>query len=89
MALHMTTATHANNAAHDPPIGWRRYLFSTNHKDIGTMYFVFAIASGMIGALLSILMRLELQEPGLQIFSGQHAYAVVATAHGLIMIFLL
>jgi len=82
-----TVAIRDKHAAHGKPAGWRRYLLSTNHKDIGTMYFLFAIASGIVGASLSIAMRLELQEPGLQIFASQHAYAVVATAHGLIMIF--
>ena len=82
------TATVRNtHFAHGHPTGWRRYLFSTNHKDIGTMYFVFSITSGLIGALFSLAIRAELQEPGIQFFSGQHAYAVAATSHGLIMIF--
>ena len=56
--------THAN------PGGWRRYLYSTNHKDIGTMYFVFAICAGLIGAIISVVIRMELQQPGLQIFTN-------------------
>ncbi len=75
------------NEAHDHPTGWRRYLYSTNHKDIGTMYLVFALVAGIIGGMLSIGMRMELQQPGLQIFPNPHAYDVFTTAHGLIMIF--
>ena len=55
---------------HGHPTGWRRYVYSTNHKDIGTMYLVFALVAGVIGTLLSGMMRLELQEPGIQIFHG-------------------
>jgi cytochrome c oxidase subunit 1 len=63
---------HGHAAAHDHghPTGWRRYVYSTNHKDIGTMYLIFAICAGVIGGLLSGAMRLELQEPGIQIFHG-------------------
>jgi len=72
-------------AAHDYhalPSGWRRYVYSTNHKDIGTMYLWFAIISGLIGGILSVLMRIELAEPGIQIFSGlaQMAYGTTAEA---------
>ena len=49
------------------PSGWRRYLYSTNHKDIGTMYFVFAICAGLIGGISSVVIRMELQQPGLQV----------------------
>ncbi|MEO6015176.1 MAG: cytochrome c oxidase subunit I [Devosia sp.] len=66
---HDAHADHAHEH-HAHPTGWRRYVYSTNHKDIGTMYLVFALIAGVIGALLSGMMRLELQEPGIQIFHG-------------------
>src|SRR5688572_2494279 len=67
---------------HGHPTGWRRYVYSTNHKDIGTMYLWFAIISGLIGGFLSVMMRIELAEPGIQIFSGlaQMAYGTTADA---------
>lgn len=69
-----------------------RWLNSTNHKDIGTMYLIFAIIAGLIGGGMSGLMRWELMEPGIQVFNGgmwgnEHNYLVVMTLHGLIMIF--
>ena len=75
------------HAHEDHPHGWRRFVYSTNHKDIGTMYLVFAIVAGVIGLSLSIAMRMELQSPGIQIFHDSHQYNVFTTAHGLIMIF--
>jgi cytochrome c oxidase subunit I len=83
--------TEANFAGGDSPathpVGWRRFVYSTNHKDIGTMYLVFALCAGLIGIAFSVVIRAELQEPGLQIFSDSHSYNVVVTEHGLIMIF--
>jgi cytochrome c oxidase subunit I len=73
--------------APEQPVGWRRYLLSTNHKDIGTMYLVFAICAGLIGGVFSIIIRMELQVPGMQTFADAHTYNVFVTAHGLIMIF--
>src|SRR6185312_11065462 len=64
-----------------------RWLFSTNHKDIGTLYLVFSMMAGILGTGLSVLMRMELQEPGLQIFGDPAVYNVVMTSHGLVMIF--
>jgi len=64
-------ATEAAHADHDHhPTGWRRYVYSTNHKDIGTMYLWFAIFAGLVGGLMSLFMRLELAEPGIQYFTG-------------------
>ncbi|MFN3659414.1 MAG: cytochrome c oxidase subunit I [Pseudolabrys sp.] len=80
-----TTVASAAHAHH--PTGWRRYLYSTNHKDIGTMYLVFAIVAGLIGGLLSIAMRIELAEPGQQLFESGHTFNAFVTAHGLIMVF--
>jgi cytochrome c oxidase subunit 1 len=86
-------STHHHDAHHDHhPTGLGRYLFSTNHKDIGTMYLIFAICAGLIGGAFSIYMRAELMHPGIQYFGtdaqvdGQH-WNVVITAHALIMIF--
>jgi cytochrome c oxidase subunit I len=81
------TAHGAHEADHGHPNGWRRFVYSTNHKDIGTMYLVFAIFAGVIGGLMSIAMRIELMYPGLQIFHETHTFNVFTTAHGLIMIF--
>jgi cytochrome c oxidase subunit I len=76
---------------------WKRWVYSTNHKDIGTMYLVFAIIAGLIGGALSGIIRWELAEPGIgpltqffthgDIDAAKHYYNNVVTMHGLIMIF--
>ena len=80
---------HAAHAHHDDhPTGWRRFVYSTNHKDIGTMYLIFAVIAGLIGGGMSIVFRMELAEPGSQVLGGDHhLFNVLITAHGLIMIF--
>jgi cytochrome c oxidase subunit I len=83
----MAHAARADDDGHAIPRGWRRFVYSTNHKDIGTMYLVFALIAGLIGGIFSILIRAELMYPGLQIFHETHYYDVTVTAHGLIMIF--
>jgi cytochrome c oxidase subunit 1 len=82
-----THGDHAHDHEHAHPTGWRRYVYSTNHKDIGTMYLVFAVVAGIIGAAMSIAIRAELMYPGVQIFHETHTYNVFVTSHGLIMIF--
>jgi cytochrome c oxidase subunit 1 len=82
-----TVTAHDAHHGHDHPTGWRRYLFSTNHKDIGTMYLVFSIIAGVVGGVLSLGMRMELQDPGMQFFGSAHMFNVFVTAHGLIMVF--
>src|SRR3954464_15321761 len=72
---------------HDHPHGWRRFVYSTNHKDIGTMYLVFAICAGIVGLFLSVMMRAELMYPGMQIFGPPHTFNVFVTGHVLIMVF--
>lgn len=66
-----------------------RWVFSTNHKDIAILYFFFGSFSGVAGSVLSIFIRLELAQPGCQMFYGNfQLYNVVVTSHALIMIFL-
>ena len=99
----MATSHAAHDDHHADPTGWRRYVYSTNHKDIGTMYLWFAIFSGIVGGLLSVMMRIELAQPGIQYFhglahmvygadlsnldAGKHMYNVFVTGHALLMIF--
>src|SRR5919199_6079723 len=85
----MAYAADAHADHHGHPIGWVRWMYSTNHKDIGTLYLIFSFCAGLVGAAFSIMMRLELQEPGLQFFANPQAYNVVVTGHGLIMVFFL
>jgi cytochrome c oxidase subunit 1 len=98
-------AAHAHEGHHDAdhkPGFFARWFMSTNHKDIGTLYLIFAIVAGIIGGAISGLMRLELAEPGVQYLQdwasmlggsaatfdeGLHFWNVLITAHGLIMVF--
>ncbi len=77
---------HAHDHAHDHPTGWRRWLFATNHKDIGTMYLWFSFAMLLVGGVNALLLRTELFQPGLQILRPEF-FNQLTTMHGLIMVF--
>ena len=94
-----TAATHDDHHDHKPGF-FTRWFLSTNHKDIGLLYLMFAIFTGLIGGALSGLIRWELAEPGIQIFkegsfvqylglveASKHGYNATVTAHALIMVF--
>ena len=77
----------SNTQDFDHPTGWRRWLLSTNHKDIGTLYIIFSIACAIFGGFLSMLMRTQLAIPGNEFFQDYQLYNVVMTMHGFVMVF--
>src|SRR5271170_3832030 len=84
--------SYSEAATHDDhtPHGWRRWLYSTNHKDIGIMYLIFACIAGLIGTLFSVLIRIQLQHPSGTLFGDNYQlYNVVVTAHAIVMVFFL
>jgi cytochrome c oxidase subunit 1 len=101
-ALHLQPhEAHDAHAADHKPGFFTRWFMSTNHKDIGTLYLIFAIVAGVIGGGISGIMRWELMEPGIQVLNRAwpigagtanfdewtHHWNVLITAHGLIMVF--
>src|SRR5947208_13604160 len=85
---HDAHAVGADHAAHDHRPGFfTRWLASTNHKDIGTLYICFAIFAGVLGGALSVVMRAQLMHPGNTLVENGQLYNTIITAHGLIMVF--
>src|SRR6202161_2307106 len=81
-------ADHADHGhGHHVPGFFVRWFCSTNHKDIGTLYLIFAIIGGLIGGAVSLIMRIQLSHPGNEFISDHQVYNVIITAHGLVMIF--
>ena len=89
----MSTTLDHGNTTHNPhddhkPRGWRRWLLSTNHKDIGSLYLIFAIMGGVMGMIFSLVIRTQLAHPGGTLLGNNHQlYNVMITSHGLIMVF--
>ena len=66
---------------------WERWFLSSNAKDIGTLYLIFALFSGLLGTAFSVLIRLELSGPGVQYIADNQLYNSIITAHAILMIF--
>ena len=78
--------THAQDHHHGPAKGISRWLLTTNHKDIGTMYLIFSFAMFLLGGTMAMVIRAELFQPGLQIVQPEF-FNQMTTMHGLIMVF--
>ena len=85
-----TNETHVRNIEvkkNDISMWWERWFLSSNAKDIGTLYLIFALFSGLLGTAFSVLIRLELSGPGVQYIADNQLYNSIITAHAILMIF--
>ena len=78
--------TEMHDQSHGHPSGWKRWVFTTNHKDIGTLYLCFSLIMFFIGGSFALVIRAELFEPGLQFVQPQF-FNSMTTLHALIMVF--
>ena len=79
-------ATHDEHHDHGPPPGLLRWVFTTNHKDIGTLYLWFSLIMFFVGGLMALVIRAELFEPGMQFVDPQF-FNSMTTVHAIIMVF--
>jgi cytochrome c oxidase subunit 1 len=86
----MSTATshdeHHDDHDHGPEPGLMRWVYTTNHKDIGTLYLLFALVMFFLGGAMAMVIRAELFQPGLQV-TDPHFFNQMTTVHALVMIF--
>ena len=83
----MSTQVHSAEHAHDEhATGIQRWLFTTNHKEIGSLYLIFSLVMFLIGGAMAMIIRAELFQPGLQLVAP-HFFNQMTTVHGLIMVF--
>src|SRR5690242_10883138 len=87
LAMSATTHDHAHGHEDHKPAFLVRWLCSTNHKDIGTLYLSFAVIGGVVGGILSEIMRAQLNFPGNHIVTDGQEWNTIITSHGLLMIF--
>ncbi|MFW6340384.1 MAG: cbb3-type cytochrome c oxidase subunit I, partial [Wenzhouxiangella sp.] len=80
------TTTHQDDHHGDHPTGLARWLFSTNHKEIGTLYLIFSLTMFFIGGAMALVIRAELFVPGLQLVHPEF-FNQMTTMHALVMIF--
>lgn len=83
---HLSTSSNRNLMS-SISIWTERWFLSTNAKDIGTWYLIFALFSGLLGTAFSVLIRMELSGPGVQYISDNQLYNSIITAHAILMIF--
>jgi cytochrome c oxidase subunit 1 len=86
-AVHSEHKPESQNGLLDITMWKERWFLSCNAKDIGTLYLIFALFSGLIGTAFSVLIRLELSGPGVQYIADNQLYNSIITAHAIVMIF--
>jgi len=86
VSLYTSINNNSNESSFYPFV--ERWLYSTDHKDIGTLYFIIGAFSGMLGTMMSVYIRMELSYPSVQVLAENHQlYNVLVTAHAFLMIF--